>query len=357
MTTRQRQPSAADQLLFLSQVQRLLDSGRFSATYKFALFLALAEIAVEQGDDSGDRMRIPLEAIADRFLMLYWKQAAPYPAIGIDAVLRQNSGKNAEIITKIAKAHKSLGLSLGEARNRPGWQDLLRHAKRIVVKMPLLKLQTIGKDGRATRAECFLFPNTITSDEIELLAGVAFCLRRFFPLLQGMVRSKWLSWVQGQNKDVLGSVQDLESFMFGANRTETRGIRTALFEIQGGRCFYQPRVRLNLKTAHVDHFIPWAKYPCDAVANLVLASPKANAGKKDHLAATEYVERWRDRNKGHSDHLVGIAGAAGLEAGTIAVERVAAWAYGIHEGIGGLVWHASDGLVQLDPVWRKILSA
>ncbi len=127
--------------------------------------------------------------------------------------------------------------------------------------------------------------------------------------------------------------------------------------MQGGRCFYQPRVRLDLKTAHVDHFIPWAKYPCDAAANLVLASPKANAGKKDHLAATEYLGRWRDRNEVHRDHLVGIADAAGLELGTIAVERVATWAYGIHEGIGGLVWHASDGLVQLDPVWRKILSA
>jgi 5-methylcytosine-specific restriction endonuclease McrA len=357
MTKSQSQPSAADQLLFLSQVQRLLDSGRFSATYKFALFLTLAEIAVEQGDDSGDRMRIPLEAIAARFLMLYWRQAAPYPATGVDAVLLQNSGKNAEIITRIAKAHRSLGPSLGVARSRPEWLGLVRDAKRIVVKMPLLKLQTIGEDGKATRAECFLYRNTITGDAIELLPGVAFCLRRFFPLLQGMVRSKWLSWVQGQNRNVLGSVQDLESFMFGADRSETRGVRTALFEMQGGRCFYQPRVRLDLKTAHVDHFIPWAKYPCDAAANLVLASPKANAGKKDRLAATEYLGRWRDRNEIHRDHLVDIAGDAGLEFGTIAVERVATWAYGIHEGIGGLVWHASDGLVQLDPGWRKILSA
>lgn len=357
MKSRQGEPSAADQLLFLSRVQRLLDSGRFSATYKFALFLSLAELAVEQGDDTDARMVLSLEAIAERFLTLYWRQAAPYPAISTNAVLRQNSGQNAEIIRKITQAQQSLGLSLNQAKSRPEWLNLLRDAKRIVVKMPLLKLQTIGNHGNATQAECFLYRNAIINDQIELLPGVAFCLRRFFPLLQGMVRAKWLSWVQTQNKQVLGSVQDLESFMFGANRTDMQAVRRALFEIQDGRCFYQSRVRLEVKTAHVDHFIPWAKYPCDAVANLVLASPRANAGKRDHLAAAEYLGIWRDRNEVHAEHLAAAASTASLEAGATAVSRVAAWAYGIHEGIGGLVWHASDGLVPLDPAWRQILSA
>jgi 5-methylcytosine-specific restriction endonuclease McrA len=350
-------PSAADQLLFLTRVQRLLDSGRFSATYKFALFLAVAELAVERGDDSDARLRIPLEAIADRFLALYWRQAAPYPAAHTAAVLRQNAGKNAEIITRITQAQGSLGLSLGEARNQPGWKTLIRDARRLIVKMPLLKLQTIGSDGKATRAECFLYPNTVSGEEIELLPGVALCLRRFFPLLQGMVRSKWLSWVQGQNTNILRAVQDLESFMFGANRTETRGIRRALFDIQGGQCFYRPRVRLDINTAQVDHFIPWAKYPCDAVTNFVLASPKANAAKKDHLPAVEYLERWCERNVTYGDELIGAARTAGMEGGASTVPRIAVWAYGSHQEIGGLVWHASHGLIELDPGWRKILCA
>jgi hypothetical protein len=357
MTRFEAAPPAADQLLFLSRVQRLLDSGRFSATYKFALFLAIAELAVERGNDSGGRLRIPLEAIAERFLALYWRQAGPYPAAKSNTVLRQNSGKKAEVVTRIAKAHATLGLSLGEARNRPEWRKLVRHAKRIIVKMPLLKLQTIGSARKATRAECFLYLNAVSGDEIELLPGVAFCLRRFFPLLQGMVRSKWLSWVQGQNTDVLAAVQDLESFMFGANRTETRGIRKVLFEIQGGQCFYKPRVRLDIKTAHIDHFIPWAKYPCDAASNFVLASPKANAGKKDHLPAVEYLQRWCERNATYSDQLTATARAVGIEAGTGVVQRVAAWAYTNHEGIGGPVWHATHGLVELDPCWRRILCA
>jgi len=349
-------PSAADQLIFLSRVQRLLDSGRFSATYKFALFLALADLAVARGNDSGARLRIPLDVLTERFLSLYWRQASPYPAAHNAIILQQNRGNNAEIITKISKAHASLGLALGEAKSRPGWRALVRTSQRIIVEMPLLKLQTIGSDGTASRAECFLYPNSISDDSIELLPGVAYCLRRFFPLLQGMVKAKWLAWVQSKNKGSLGAMQDLESFMFGANRTDTRAMRPVLFQIQEGRCFYQPRTQLDPVTAHIDHFIPWAKYPCDSATNFVLASPKANSTKKDHLPATEYLARWIDRNAAHRHELATAALAAGLEYENQVVERVAAWAYGNHEAIGGLVWHATRGLLPLTSAWKQLLS-
>jgi len=41
------------QIDFLVNLQRLLDEGQFVASYKFALLLALADLSVEQGDNSG----------------------------------------------------------------------------------------------------------------------------------------------------------------------------------------------------------------------------------------------------------------------------------------------------------------
>ena len=41
------------QLEFLSNVQRLLSEGQFTATYKYALLLAIADICVEDGEDVG----------------------------------------------------------------------------------------------------------------------------------------------------------------------------------------------------------------------------------------------------------------------------------------------------------------
>ncbi len=40
-------PSAEDQIQFLNHLQRLLSEGGFTASYKFALLLALADLSVE----------------------------------------------------------------------------------------------------------------------------------------------------------------------------------------------------------------------------------------------------------------------------------------------------------------------
>ena len=48
-------PPPEQQIAFLTNLQRLLSEGSFVATYKYALLMALADIAVERGaeDDSG----------------------------------------------------------------------------------------------------------------------------------------------------------------------------------------------------------------------------------------------------------------------------------------------------------------
>ena len=60
-------PTDADQLAFLARVQKILDEGQFVATYKFALLIALIEIAVERGRDTGDALDVPLDWIAEKF--------------------------------------------------------------------------------------------------------------------------------------------------------------------------------------------------------------------------------------------------------------------------------------------------
>jgi hypothetical protein len=46
-------PTSDEQIRFMVNIQRLLDEGLFTASYKFALLLALAVLSIEQGDDSG----------------------------------------------------------------------------------------------------------------------------------------------------------------------------------------------------------------------------------------------------------------------------------------------------------------
>ena len=44
-------PSADQQLGFLSKLQRLFAEGDFTATYKYALLIAMADLAIEVSDD------------------------------------------------------------------------------------------------------------------------------------------------------------------------------------------------------------------------------------------------------------------------------------------------------------------
>src|ERR1019366_3647912 len=45
----QMPPSSDEQIRFMVNIQRLLDEGLFTASYKFALLLALAVLSIEQG--------------------------------------------------------------------------------------------------------------------------------------------------------------------------------------------------------------------------------------------------------------------------------------------------------------------
>ena len=70
-------PSAEAQLVFLGKLQRIFTESDFTATYKFALLIALADLAVELGADDGEELMVSIRQIAERFIQLYWRQALP----------------------------------------------------------------------------------------------------------------------------------------------------------------------------------------------------------------------------------------------------------------------------------------
>jgi hypothetical protein len=203
-------PTEQRQIEILLKLQRLLAEGDFSASYKYALLLAIADLAVERGDDSGAPLSLPLTAIAEQFIRIYWRQAREYvprrsrvedaagPLLAAEAppsygtksvVLRQNSGKQAAILNDILEVFTPKQGSLAELRrDEKAWARLVKRVASTIRKMPLWKLQTIGsfKDE-------FLYDNTPTArvTSIELKAGVTFTLRRFHGFTEELVRGNW----------------------------------------------------------------------------------------------------------------------------------------------------------------------
>ena len=94
-------PSPEAQLAFLTKLQRLFAEGDFTATYKFALLISLADLAFEQGRDDGEALRLVTSSIAVKFIELYWQQTAPYSngRTGPDpGLLAQNKGAQAAVV-------------------------------------------------------------------------------------------------------------------------------------------------------------------------------------------------------------------------------------------------------------------
>jgi len=209
--------------------------------------------------------------------------------------------------------------------------------------MPLWKLQTVGKER--------LDGDSDNHSSIELRPGVAYCFRQFYSLIQDAVRSAWLRDVRSLNGDLLGETLDLREFLFGAERNALGAVRPVLMELQHGKCFYcsQP-VRSDV--GHVDHFIPWAKYPIDLGHNFVLADSRCNGKKRKRMPHVDHLARWSERNRHFAADIV-AALKDRLPCDVACTKRIAFWAYEQTENARGLTWLRGDELLALSPEWRN----
>jgi hypothetical protein len=162
-------PTAQRQLDFLSGVERLLSQGRFTSTYKFALLIALTNLAVEQGDDSGDPLDIDVDDIARQYLALYWNMARPYPRV--NSILKQstNEAKPSKMITLLKDEAVQTPSSYRRLRAYRAQRDgLVSKTRRTLAKDVLYRLQTIGKSAES-ELDRFLYDHPNTAAECAKL--------------------------------------------------------------------------------------------------------------------------------------------------------------------------------------------
>ena len=345
---------ASRQITFLANVQRLLGEGSFSATYKFSLLIALADLAVEHGDDSAAPLTINVKAIAEKFVTFYWRQAAEYrPRPAVKGVLAQNRerGKAAGVVRLVREMQTRYAKLEDARRDQVRWRRLIASVASTIKLQPLWKLQLLGGESVP-----FLYADVGTGDTITLLPGVAWCLRRHYALVVSLVRTAWLDFVRAlpANNELLGSTQDLAAFMFGADRAALEAYRPILLDLQHGDCFYCERT-INA-VGHVDHFVPWSRYSLDLGHNFVLAHDSCNMRKGDRLAAVPHLARWCERNAEHGPELEKFYAEKKLVHDERASREIARWAYSQVEATHGHVWMQGDALVELAPDWRALLA-
>lgn len=338
-------PSHADQVLFLTRVQKILDEGQFVATYKFALLIGLIEIAIERGDDSGAPLEVRVDWLAEKFIELYWAQAREF----CGAVLFQNKGSNIAVINRIQVLQQRT-MVLAEARRLPHWGSAVRGIGRVIETMPLLRLQRLRGGQRMP----FLYDEAVSDGAICLKPGIAYCLRKFSNLLGSLARNGWLREVRDnpRNAYAVGATQSLEAFLFGEERVPLTRVRNALLPLQEGKCFYC-HSPLN-DFMQVDHFVPWVLYPSNLGHNFVLADARCNTDKSDLLADVSHLHRWRSRNESGGERLARAFEAQGVLTDLAASRGIARWAYERARSTNAVMWVARGATREM-PASAEIL--
>ena len=292
---------------FGEKLLTLLDTGSFTATYKYAVLLALVDLCLEHSSRSGAAPDVlTTRQLADKVLEVYWPHTAPFAGGGEDRILLQNTGGQAEIVSLIRRFRERevrtplATLAESRAAAPEGFRRLVDHIEWKLVEMPLPRLQMFGN-----RHDPFIYQiawdasirqgdmhGSDFDNRLHLLDGAGDHLVRLAGLLRPLVQRQWAAMVSRLNRDRL---QDsaLEEFLFGATRISLERVRDPLRELQDERCFYcGERLRA---TPEVDHFLPWARYPDNGIENLVVADRACNNSKRDFLAASAHLDRWRER--------------------------------------------------------------
>lgn len=304
--------AARGAVAFAEKVLELLDEGRYTATYKYAVLLAMIDLCLDHADRSGEPPSVlTTPELAARVVELYWPHAAPYPDHPPARVLRQNVGGQAEIVAAVADfraRHAPVAATPWKARSAAPreYERLVRFVEWKLVQMPLPRLQTMGTATEefiyrihwtraVRRAEVQAYQEGRASDfdnRVVLLPGVGQYLRDLNGLLRPLIHRKWVEMVAAVNG--LPEMR-LQEFLFGKDRVDTGPVRAPLWELQERRCFYcGGRIREPVG-AVVDHFIPWARYADDGLDNLVVADDRCNGWKSASLAASDHVARWAAR--------------------------------------------------------------
>jgi 5-methylcytosine-specific restriction endonuclease McrA len=309
----QKNPEALDAIAFAEKVLALLDQGAFTSTYKFAVLLGLMDLVVEQADSSGQlASMITTRQLAGKIIEVYWAHTVAYSPL--NAVPKQNSNGQAEIISKIERFRQNnqyATLFKAKRQNEKGYKSLLDTVEKKLIEMPLPRLQYFGQQEQS-----FIYDiawdktigvnlKSVTAyqrqqesefdNRIHLAPNVANYLVALNGLLRPLIQRTWALQVAKINQL---EESKLEAFLFQSKRTAIAQFSEGLSDIQSNQCFYceKPLGTSQKTKPDVDHFVPWARYPNDGLANLVVAHSACNLAKSDHIAAFDHYQHWQERN-------------------------------------------------------------
>ena len=305
--------------LLLERILGIINEGKRVATYKLALLLALIDAAVV----NPEHRFVEISQISESILRLYFPQVRPFMALdGFEVELRNVTSSSSQFERTISEL-QTLGTdsnlkTIDRIRTKfpDDYAKTLKTVESVFKTNPIPRLQNVGDSSipflyiyPSLHAEDNNKEGRQVRDRIEWLPGVARRLVVLGPALRPLIEQHWMSDV-ARWSNISTEAENLQQHLFGQERQRFQSsLREGLSDLQEGKCFYCGGKFSDQRD--IDHFIPWARWPNDAIENLVLAD-NCNSQKSDSLAAITHLNRWIERNLVHAVKLSELANQTGV---------------------------------------------
>ncbi|WP_197696706.1 HNH endonuclease, partial [Mycobacterium sp. 852002-51152_SCH6134967] len=291
------------------RVIAILQQGQKLSTYKLATLWALVDYCLANvPNDPKAPLDVPIEALADGVMRLYWQQVLEFPTTA--KRLQQSSQEDKKplaILTQVERLRAVVdggqpGISFGSAQVKAEKQ--YKRARSAVAttlrRYPLALLQRLPSGG-GHASQQFLYDDRWMNGSkedvaahhgmVRLKPGVATALARLSGLLIPTINVLWVEKVQDLNRAVSENVPDFEGYLFGRDRTALKRVGDALKKAYGVKCFYcHKRI-----ATEVDHVLPWSRSHIDSLANLVQGCRPCNTNKSGLLPVPKHVKAALER--------------------------------------------------------------
>jgi hypothetical protein len=256
------------------RILSILEEGSYTATYKYAVLLAILDLCMESTAKGGvPSNSITTRQLAETVIELYWKHTMPFDTEGTQLVLKQNFGQpesQARILRRIGEFRRchapdpSATLPRARLHAPVKFDSLVNVIEWKLIEMPLARLQifggrlhtflyTIDWDRKDTekkhagalreRVRAYQSGDSSSFDNRLLLSeGVAEDIVLLNGLLRPLIHRRWASMVAHLNKL---EESRLESFLFGVDRISLAPVRKPLLEFQKGLCLCDDGIHLT----------------------------------------------------------------------------------------------------------------
>jgi SAM-dependent methyltransferase len=295
---------SGEKLRAVDQIEGILNRDRKVATYKLALFRALAEIATQQARIAswrGDgRVSVPIASIAERWLMYYW------PIFASDRFIpqSQDEGANANSEITFRSALQDLMRAFhgqGEHGGLASWQvavsrghlpDEVRraHAAALSAIARAIRYGPVTHSGGSLESGP-IFEYEKGSRSVLMAAEIWRELTLLGHWILDAVVVRWAALTErfaGRKGDIT-SGDVLPLLLARPSPERMTGLARSVF-LQTGvdRCTWSNRP-LRVMSFDVDHVIPFALWASNDLWNLVPADHKVNMQKSDRLPTSELL--------------------------------------------------------------------